>query len=119
QPDLPGNFTESSASAMFAYALNAAAGTGLAPAGAAAAASRAMRFLEGRLQHDGQGAGFGGICLVAGLGGFSGVYRDGTPAYYLTEPVVADDAKGTGPLMMAQARAMMAQAGTAVSATAV
>lgn len=119
QPDLPGNFTESSASAMFAYALNATAETGLAPAGSGAAAGRAMRFLEGRLQHDGQGAGFGGICLVAGLGGFSGVYRDGTPAYYLTEPVVADDAKGTGPLMMAHARQIMAQAGTAATVTAV
>ncbi|QDA36976.1 di-trans,poly-cis-decaprenylcistransferase (plasmid) [Paracoccus liaowanqingii] len=106
QPDLAGNYTESSASAMFAYALNGA--VGLAPAGAPEAAARALRFLEGRLRHDGQGAGFGGICLVAGLGGFSGVYRDGTPAYYLTEPVVADDAKGTGPLMMAAAQAMMA-----------
>jgi len=40
---------------------------------------------------------------VAGLGGFSGTYRDGTAGYYLSEPVVEDDAKGVGPLMMAQA----------------
>ena len=49
---------------------------------------------------------FSGICHVAGLGGFSGVYRDGTPGYYLTEPVVDDDAKGVGPLMMACAERM-------------
>ncbi|PJN94458.1 di-trans,poly-cis-decaprenylcistransferase, partial [Amaricoccus sp. HAR-UPW-R2A-40] len=51
----------------------------------------------------GGGLEFGGIVHVAGLGGFGSVYRDGTPAYYLTEPVVADDAKGVGPLMMASA----------------
>ncbi|MBM3603413.1 MAG: di-trans,poly-cis-decaprenylcistransferase [Alphaproteobacteria bacterium] len=108
QPDLPGNYTESSATAMFAYALSAAPALDLALPGDAA--DRAMDFLAGRLQHDGQGRGFGGICLVAGLGGFSGVYRDGSPAYYLTEEVVSDDAKGTGPLMMARARWMMARA---------
>lgn len=102
QPELARNYTESSASAMFAYALNA---MGDMP-GAGDAADRAMGFLASRLHHDGAGAGFGGICLVAGLGGFSGVYRDGTPAYYLTEPVVADDAKGSGPLMMAAASSL-------------
>ncbi|WP_410218392.1 glycoside hydrolase family 105 protein [Paracoccus sp. (in: a-proteobacteria)] len=108
QPDLQGNYTESSATAMFAYALIAAGPVGLAPQPAAASANRAMAFLKEKLHHDGQGHGFGGICLVAGLGGFSGVYRDGSPAYYLTEDVVADDAKGTGPLMMAKARQIMA-----------
>ncbi|HEY9053392.1 MAG TPA: glycoside hydrolase family 88 protein, partial [Rectinemataceae bacterium] len=39
-----------------------------------------------------------GICKVAGLGGTP--YRDGSYAYYLSEPIVADDYKGTGPFIM-------------------
>lgn len=39
------------------------------------------------------------IVGVAGLGGFDGSYRDGSPGYYLNEQVVDDDAKGVGPLM--------------------
>lgn len=105
-PELPGNYAESSASAMLAYALLTAGPLGLAPAEAEAAAGRALTFLEGRVQNVGPGgeAQLTGICHVAGLGGFSGVYRDGSPAYYLSEKIVSDDSKGTGPLMMAIAR---------------
>jgi polygalacturonase/rhamnogalacturonyl hydrolase YesR len=98
RPDLPGNYEESSASAMFAYAFAAADRLGLMP-GAAPLAAQALDLLEGRIEN----GRFGGICHVAGLGGFGGVYRSGTPEYYLTEAVVADDAKGSGPLMMAAA----------------
>lgn len=41
----------------------------------------------------------GGICLVAGLGG-SG-RRPGTYDYYMSEPIVSDDAKGVGPFLLA------------------
>lgn len=41
----------------------------------------------------------GGICLVAGLGGKQ--RRSGTYEYYLSEPVVQDDAKGVGPFLLA------------------
>lgn len=40
-----------------------------------------------------------GICLVAGLGGDS--RRQGTYDYYMSEPVVKDDAKGVGPYLLA------------------
>ena len=40
-----------------------------------------------------------GICLVAGLGGKD--HRDGSLAYYFSEPVVCNDAKGVGPLVLA------------------
>jgi unsaturated rhamnogalacturonyl hydrolase len=40
-----------------------------------------------------------GICLVAGLGGKG--HRDGSVGYYLSEPVVKNDAKGVGPLFLA------------------
>ena len=110
-PDLPGNYTETSASAMFAYALLAADPT-IAPAGAPAAASGALAFLDRKLV----GNRLTGIVHVAGLGGFSGVYRDGTPEYYLTEAVVEDDAKGVGPLMMAEATRLRRQSGQTRSA---
>ena len=42
-----------------------------------------------------------GICLVAGLGGFGGQERDGSYEYYLSEPVVSDDVKGSGIFLMA------------------
>ena len=43
----------------------------------------------------------GGICLVAGLGPENNTRRDGTYEYYISEPIVENDAKGTGPLIMA------------------
>ena len=42
----------------------------------------------------------GGICLVAGLGPENDHRRDGTYNYYLSEPVVKNDAKGVAPLVM-------------------
>lgn len=43
----------------------------------------------------------GGICLVAGLGPENNTRRDGTYEYYISEPVVENDAKGIGPLILA------------------
>ena len=43
----------------------------------------------------------GGICLVAGLGPEDNIRRDGTYEYYISEPVVENDAKGIGPLILA------------------
>ena len=43
----------------------------------------------------------GGICLVAGLGPETDTRRDGTFEYYMSEPIVEDDAKGVGPLLLA------------------
>jgi len=40
-----------------------------------------------------------GICLVSGLGGKQN--RDGSFAYYMSEPIVKDDAKGVGPFLLA------------------
>ena len=41
----------------------------------------------------------GGICLVAGFGGKN--ERSGTYDYYMSEPIVEDDAKGVGPFLLA------------------
>ncbi len=104
EPDLAGNYEESSASAMFAYALLRYARLGLSQADRAAVAGRRAleALISGRLVADDQGiTRLTTIVGVAGLGGFEGNYRDGSPGYYLSEQVVADDAKGVGPLMMA------------------
>ncbi|MFN7052189.1 MAG: glycoside hydrolase family 88 protein, partial [Gemmobacter sp.] len=111
-PDLAGNYDESSASAMFAYALLRAARAGLAGDGEADllrnAGLRALTALEStRLVAENGTIRMAGICHVAGLGALSGPYRDGSPAYYLTEQVVSDDSKGVGPLMMAYAEACL------------
>lgn len=110
QPELAGNYDESSASAMFAYAMLRAARLGLVTGDAALqlrkAGHAALDALSARVI---PGAGLTGICHVAGLGGFSGRNRDGSPGYYLTEDVVSDDPKGVGPLMMAAAEAGLAE----------
>lgn len=45
------------------------------------------------------------ICLVAGLGGMPGMgsckKRDGSYEYYISEPIVDDDAKGVAPFLLA------------------
>lgn len=111
-PALAGNYEETSASAMFAYALLRASRlrllSGKEADVARAAGRRALdALLETRLKADEEGVvRLTGIVHVAGLGGFEGNYRDGSPDYYLTEPVVSDDAKGVGPLMMAYAESL-------------
>ena len=50
-----------------------------------------------------------GICLVAGLGPADNLRRDGTYEYYMSEPIVSNDAKGVGPLIMAYTEAMIAR----------
>ncbi|WP_180606966.1 glycoside hydrolase family 88/105 protein [Agrobacterium vitis] len=104
QPDLTGNYPESSSTAMFAYASLKAARLGIA----AAKAEIGAEALESLRRYALGPNVFGRIvmkqiCCVAGLGGFGGVYRDGTPDYYLSEALNDDDIKGVGPLMMAEA----------------
>jgi unsaturated rhamnogalacturonyl hydrolase len=40
------------------------------------------------------------ICLVAGLGPEDNRRRDGSYEYYVSEPVVSNDAKGTAPFVL-------------------
>ena len=106
-PDLDGNYEESSASAMFAYALLAATRIGLGDYASAGRRGLAALVRE-RLKTGADGrVHFNTICHVAGLGSFGGgPYRSGTREYYLTEKIVSDDSKGVGPLMMAVAEAV-------------
>lgn len=101
RPDLSGNYPESSASAMIAYAMMKGARLGwLSPEHAEMGRNAFDRLAQdcARVAEHGR-FHLAGICRVAGLGGTP--YRDGSPAYYLSEEVVADDYKGTGPFLYA------------------
>lgn len=54
-------------------------------------------------EHDGQLA-LDNICLVAGLGNTT--HREGTFGYYMSEPIVKNDAKGVAPLVLAYIETM-------------
>ena len=41
-----------------------------------------------------------GICLVAGLGPENNARRDGSFEYYISEPIVENDAKGVAPFIL-------------------
>jgi len=104
-PDRPGeagNYLESSGSAMLAYAMLKGARLGVLDA---AFAERGQRTFDGivahRLAFDGDGGlNLDGICLVAGLGPEDNRRRDGTYEYYISEPVVQNDAKGVAPFVL-------------------
>ena len=67
-------------------------------------AAKGMKTFDGivnrYLSFNGDELELGGICLVAGLGPQSDRRRDGTYEYYISEPVVKNDAKGAAPLVM-------------------
>lgn len=104
RPDVSGNYAESSATAMFAcFFLK---GARLCVEGIASLPGQ--RALDALMAHELKAGADGSlklqnICCVAGLGGFEGVYRNGTVEYYLSEVIRDDDIKGVAPLMMAYA----------------
>lgn len=101
-PGREGNYLETSGSSMIAYAILKGA---------------RLKALPQRYQEIGLGIfngictkyltiknedlNLGGICLVAGLGPETNQRRDGSYEYYMSEPVVENDAKGVGPFIMA------------------
>jgi unsaturated rhamnogalacturonyl hydrolase len=99
-----GNYEETSATLMIAYALMKGWRLGLLDAQARAVGMNAFRCVTERHL---TATELGGICAVAGLGG--NPYRDGSYAYYLSEPIVANDPKGVGAWMMAIAEGIRAE----------
>ena len=97
----PGNYLESSASAMFAYAFAKGANEGYLEPRFFAAAQRAMHGIRQRcVSVDSAGhVNLKDTCKGAGLGG--NPYRDGSYTYYVTVPHAVNDMKGIGPLMLA------------------
>ena len=96
-----GNYPETSGSAMVAYFYLKGARLGIldpayADTGASIFQSICNRYLK---ETDGK-LNLGGICLVAGLGPENNRRRDGSYEYYISEPVVENDAKGLAPFLM-------------------
>ena len=96
-----GNYLETSGSSMLAYAMLKGARLGILDKKYAAKGEKTFRgivdkylsFTDGELN-------LGGICLVAGLGPENNRRRDGSYAYYISEPVVENDAKGVAPFVL-------------------
>ncbi len=96
-----GNYLETSGSCMLAYAMLKGARLGVLPKKYAEQGAKAFRgivkkylsFKDGELN-------LGGICLVAGLGPENNRRRDGSYEYYISEPVVENDAKGVAPFVL-------------------
>lgn len=99
---IPSNYLETSGSSIFAYAIMKSVRMGILDESYFKYGEKAFngvceKYLsekDGELQLD-------GICLVAGLGPEDNTRRDGTFGYYMSEPIVSNDAKGVGPLVLA------------------
>ncbi len=102
--DVAENYLETSGSSMIAYALLKGVRLGFLDEEVYGQTAR-MTFeslTQQKLYQDAEGVWhLKDICAVAGLG--PGEKRDGSVAYYLSEPIVDDDAKGVGPYLMALA----------------
>jgi unsaturated rhamnogalacturonyl hydrolase len=100
-PGEPGNYFEASASCMFTYALAKGVRQGYLPAADRTVARKAWDAINAKFITT---ASDGTVTLhdtvsVGGLGGKP--YRAGDYAYYLSEKVVDNDAKGIGAYMLA------------------
>jgi unsaturated rhamnogalacturonyl hydrolase len=94
-----GNYLEATCSAMFIYTLEKAGRKGYVDAEYAVLAREAYDgYIKTFLKDNGDGTySITNCCEVAGLGGED--RRDGSYAYYLSEPVRDNDAKGIGPFI--------------------
>ena len=96
-----GNYPETSGSAMIAYFYLKGARLGILDASYAAVGAKIFKAICRRYLSETDGKlNLGGICLVAGLGPENNRRRDGSYAYYISEPVVQNDAKGLAPFLM-------------------
>ena len=101
-PGREGNYLETSGSCMIAYAILKGVRLKVLPSRYQAIGleifngicRKYLTIKDGDLN-------LGGICLVAGLGPENNLRRDGTYEYYISEPIVENDAKGVGPFIMA------------------
>lgn len=97
-----GNYLETSGSAMLAYAMLKGARLGVLDKSYAAKGQKTFDgIMETYLTFGPEGLDLGGICLVAGLGPENNRRRDGSYTYYISEPVVHNDAKGVAPFVLA------------------
>ncbi len=96
-----GNYLETSGSSMLAYAMLKGARLGILDKEYAAQGEKTFRgIVEKYLSFQDGELNLGGICLVAGLGPENNRRRDGSYQYYISEPVVKNDAKGVAPFVL-------------------
>lgn len=94
------NYLETSGSSIMAYSLLKGVRLGYLPESYREYAEKAIDGICAKyLKTDDGKMSLGGICLVAGFGGKNN--RSGTYDYYMSEPIVEDDAKGVGPFLLA------------------
>ena len=99
---LNGNYLETSGSAMIAYAILKGARLNILSEDKKEIGLKIFQGIcDEYLSEENGELNLKGICLVAGLGPENNTRRDGTFEYYISEPVVSNDAKGVGPLIMA------------------
>lgn len=103
-----GNYLETSGSSMIAYAMMKGARLGVIDKKYAAMGKKTFdgicaKYLK--ITEDGD-LDLGGICLVAGLGPEDNPRRDGSYEYYISEPVVDNDAKGVAPFVLCYTEVM-------------
>ncbi len=104
--DREGNYKESSCSCMFTYFLKKAVQMGYLPDTYLPYANNAMEgIIKEFVTIDADGfINICNVCLVAGLGPSKKPERNGTFEYYIGEPVVDNDNKAFGPLLLALTR---------------
>ena len=109
QTDEPGNYLETSGTLLIAYGILKAVRLEILPRRYRAYGESAFYgTIDRHLRRKDSGElTLGGICLVAGLGGAQ--KRDGSLAYYLSEPVVENEGKGLAPLFMAYSEILRGQ----------
>ncbi len=96
-----GNYPETSGSAMVAYFYCKGARLGILDSSYHAVGQRIFNSICSRYLTEENGTlNLGGICLVAGLGPENNRRRDGSYEYYISEPIVENDAKGLAPFLM-------------------
>ena len=101
QPGREGNYLETSGSSMLAYAMLKGARLGALPQEYAQKGQKTFQgIVEKYLSFTNGSLNLGGICLVAGLGPENNRRRDGSYEYYISEPVVENDAKGVAPFLL-------------------
>lgn len=99
--ELNGNYPETSGTLLFSYAALKAYRLGISGENAKTDGIKTLSAVVEKYikLNENDVPVLRNICLVAGLGGSQ--QRDGSAEYYLSEPVVENDAKGVAPFLMA------------------
>ncbi|KFC19416.1 glycoside hydrolase family 105 protein [Chryseobacterium sp. FH1] len=101
KPLANGNYEEATASAMFVYTMIKSVNKGYLPKSYKTYAKKGYDgIIKDLITVDENGVvNLNKCCAVAGLGGKP--YRDGSYEYYVNEKIRSNDAKGTGPFILA------------------